>query len=276
MNDNKKENVDLNTSSANDNLRQENRDLLSDAAYQRIVARRQKVQWVSFPIYCIAAITTILLVKIGPINEERFWWIILVVIYGGLFPLMFAVYGPYLRPLQKASLPDGPIAPPPTELDNPEGIRETNHISILYKIAVPMWLILGAPAVYFAISGARTAYPPLEFWGSIAALHLFLTWWLGRITAEANPAFFRVGMGPFKSTTPIKEIESIRSVAVRPLREFLGWGWRVKADGTRGYIADLNVGVEFMRNDGRRTVVTVQDPQRFVDYVRWAKVNQAT
>jgi hypothetical protein len=31
-------------------------------------------------------------------------------------------------------------------------------------------------------------------------------------------------MGLVKSKTAIEDIESIRSVAVRPLRDFIGWG----------------------------------------------------
>lgn len=242
--------------------------------YQRAFARRRRTQWIALPIYFIAVIATILLVKVGPVDEERFWWIILVVMYGGLIPMLFSIYiYPLIRPVQAHSLPDGELVPPPTNLENPEGLQELNHIWILYKIAVTMWSIILAPFVYMAITGARFDYSPVQFLGVVISLHLFFTWWLGRITAEVNPTFIRVGMGPIKSKTPIAEIESIRSVAVRPLRDFLGWGWRVKGDGTVGWIADMKVGVEFTRKDGRRTVVSVRDPQRYVDYVRRIKAD---
>jgi hypothetical protein len=84
----------------------------------------------------------------------------------------------------------------------------------------------------------------------------------------------KAGMGPIKSKTAMEDIESIRACTVRPLRDFFGWGLRIKADGSRGFIADINVGFEFIRKDGRRTVVSVRDPQRYVDYVRWVKTNK--
>jgi hypothetical protein len=124
-----------------------------------------------------------------------------------------------------------------------------------------------------AITGERFDYSPVHFIGVAISLHLFLTWLLGRITAEVDQTAFTLGYGLFKSKTAIKDIVSIRSVAVRPLCDFLGWGFRVKGDGTRGFITDLNVGVEFTRKDGRRTVVTIREPQRFVDYVRRSKVS---
>lgn len=82
----------------------------------------------------------------------------------------------------------------------------------------------------------------------------------------------RVGMGPIKSRTKIKDIESIRSVAVRPWRDFLGRGFRVKTDGARGFIAGRGPGVEFTKSNGKRVTVSVRDPQAFVDFVRQVKM----
>jgi hypothetical protein len=149
----------------------------------------------------------------------------------------------------------------------PARIRETNHIWIIYKIAAVFWLLVATLVVFSSTSGGRLDFTRLEYLVLPAALHFFFIWVLGKITAEVDQSGIKVGMGPFKSKTRIEDIESIRPCTIRPLRDFWGWGWKKRSDGTRGFIGDGNVGVEFIRKDGRRTVVTVSDPERFVDYV---------
>ncbi len=67
-------------------------------------------------------------------------------------------------------------------------------------------------------------------------------------------------MGLFKSKTKIDDIKSIRSCTIIPFRDFMGWGFKIKPDGTRGFIADGKVEIEFIKKNNRRTVVTVQNP----------------
>jgi hypothetical protein len=209
------------------------------------------------------------------VNEERFWPIIMVVIYGGLIPILYLPYAfPYRRPIQMASHPDGVLVAPPSYPEDPEGIRETNHVWILYKIAAVMWFLVLTPFVYMAITGARFDFKPLPAVGISIVAHLFFAWLLGRITVEVDQTGIKASMGPIKSKTAIEDIGSIRACTVRPLRDFFGWGLRIKADGSRGFIADMNVGLEFIRKDSRRTVVTVREPQQYVDFVRWAKANK--
>ena len=154
-------------------------------------------------------------------------------------------------------------------------MQETNHIWILYKLMLVIFFIGALPSVYMTITDTELDYPSLANVGIVLVLYFAILLVLGRITAEVDQASITVGMGPFKSTTPIENVQSVRSTTIRPLRDFLGWGWRVRADGTRGYIADGDVGIEITRDDGSRTVVTVSDPQRFVDYIHWAKANQS-
>lgn len=152
----------------------------------------------------------------------------------------------------------------------PDRIRETNHIWIIYKIAAVMWVVIGAIVVFTGRSSGGPDITRLQFLALPAAIHFFLIWVLGRITVDVDQTRIKVGMGPFKSKTPIEDVTSIRPCTIQPLREFWGWGWKRRRDGTHGFIGDGNAGVEFVRKDGKRTVVTVSDPQRFVDFVRRA------
>jgi hypothetical protein len=147
---------------------QEGQATLTPDEYQRAFARRRRTQWLAIPIYFMAVILTISLVIFGPVDEERYWWIILVVAYGGLIPMLFAIYiYPLIRPVQAPSLPDGQLVPPPTNLADPTGIREMNYIWILYKIAVTMYFIILSPYVYMAITGERFDYNPVQFLGVV-------------------------------------------------------------------------------------------------------------
>lgn len=54
-------------------------------------------------------------------------------------------------------------------------------------------------------------------------------------------------------------------------REYMGWGIRVGADGSIGYISAGNVGVRLERYRRKDYVITVSDPQSLVDYVEAAR-----
>nr|WP_201469232.1 DUF1648 domain-containing protein [Microbacterium hydrocarbonoxydans] len=55
------------------------------------------------------------------------------------------------------------------------------------------------------------------------------------------------------------DIASARAVQVNPFAEFGGWGYRVGADGRRGFVLRTGEAVEVTRTDGRVFVVTVDD-----------------
>ena len=153
-------------------------------------------------------------------------------------------------------------------------IRETNHIWIIYKMAAAMWLVIAAIVVFSNTSSRGPNFTSLQFLVMPATIHFFLIWVLGRITVEVDHICIKVGMGPFKSKTRIEDVQSIRTCTIRPIRDLWGWGWRRRLDGTRGFIGDGNEGFEFTRSDGKRTVVTARDPQRFVDFVQRLKANE--
>ena len=156
----------------------------------------------------------------------------------------------------------------------PDRIRETNHIWIIYKMAAAMWLVIAAVLVFSNMSSRGPDFTRLQLLVMPAGIHFFLIWVLGRITAEVDHTCIKVGMGPFKSKTRIEDVQSIRTCTIRPIRDLWGWGWRRRLDGTRGFIGDGNEGFEFTRSDGKRTVVTASDPQRFVDFVHRLKASE--
>lgn len=244
---------------------------LTPDEYRHAFRRRQRLRWFVLTDYIVVVLAMVAFSVSGLVDEATLFPILSLVVYGGLIVLLLVLLYPYVKPIQTASLPDGELVPPPDDPEGPESIRETNHIWIIYKFSAVVWLVVTTPIVYMGFTSEQVDLAPLQVIGAIAAVQFLVMWLLGRITAEADQTGIEVGMGPFKSKTPIEDIQSIRSCTIRPLRDFLGWGWRVKVDGTRGFIGDGNVGVEITRRNGARTVVTVREPQRFVDFVRRVK-----
>ena len=80
-------------------------------------------------------------------------------------------------------------------------------------------------------------------------------------------------LGPIKNTILIKDIATIRSVEVRPLRDYMGVGKRLGSDGSIGYIAYLKTGVKMELKDKKVYVATLKNPQDLVDFVRYFRKN---
>ena len=89
------------------------------------------------------------------------------------------------------------------------------------------------------------------------------------ITADSERVLLK--LGPIKNAILIGEIATIRSVIVRPLRDYMGVGKRLGPDGSIGYIANIKTGVRIELNDGKTYVVSAKNPQEFVDYIRYFK-----
>jgi hypothetical protein len=77
-----------------------------------------------------------------------------------------------------------------------------------------------------------------------------------------------IHFGPVGKKITLTEIAAIRSTSIHALRDFMGWGIRVGPDGTIGYIVSGDVGVRISLKNGKKYVVTSNDPQTLVDYVR--------
>lgn len=103
---------------------------MSREAYQRAYSRRRRMQWLAVPTYFAVFFAVMLFSRIGPVDEERFFPALLLVIYGGMILMLLAVYfRPFFKPLKTETLPDGTLVPPPSETENPEGFGELNLIA---------------------------------------------------------------------------------------------------------------------------------------------------
>lgn len=59
---------------------------------------------------------------------------------------------------------------------------------------------------------------------------------------------------------PWNDIQSVNVRRYAPFREFGGYGMKLKLTGTRAFIAKGRVGVEVVRNNGKRIMIGTQQP----------------
>lgn len=128
-----------------------------------------------------------------------------------------------------------------------------------------------------------TAYPILAGWeadfpfpvrfamaAGIVALAVALQIVVGGLTVRVQETrlFIHLGSVPLvKRTVPYAEIQGVRSIEYRPLREFGGWG--VRGIGKRkAWTARGNQAVELTFTDGRRLLVGSDHPQRLEERIR--------
>jgi hypothetical protein len=90
----------------------------------------------------------------------------------------------------------------------------------------------------------------------------------GALQIECDNERLWVHWGPMGKKIPLKDIVFINSTIIHPFRDYLGWGLRVGRDGSIGYISSGDVGVRVSLTDGKEYVITSNDPEKLVDYVR--------
>lgn len=135
-------------------------------------------------------------------------------------------------------------------------------------------IVLGAVIVIviFAVTAVNSSSPDDASWLLIGlAILVVVLLIFSHLEISCSPKALSFHYGPFGKTFPLERIERIRAVSVNPLKEYMGWGIRVGADGSIGYIAAGKVGVRIELDEGKDYVVTVSDPQSLVDYVEAAK-----
>ncbi|HEY0217722.1 MAG TPA: DUF1648 domain-containing protein [Cellulomonas sp.] len=88
---------------------------------------------------------------------------------------------------------------------------------------------------------------------TMAALIVFV------VTVDARGMQVRSVAGWPRFAVPVDEVVRVRTIEVRPVRDFGGWGYRVGIEGRVGVISRGGPAIEVERAGGRRFVVTVDD-----------------
>lgn len=79
------------------------------------------------------------------------------------------------------------------------------------------------------------------------------------VTVDGSGLTARSPLGWPRYRIPLDEVVGVTVTQVHPLRDFGGWGYRVRVGGGVGYVVRTGEGIEVERTGGRRFVVTVDD-----------------
>lgn len=133
-------------------------------------------------------------------------------------------------------------------------------IGIVAVILGAVVVVVAASVLAIAVAGA-TAWPvaiaPIAL---LVAAATSLAW-----RVRVDGAGLTVRSMPFgwpAVVIPVSDIARVETVAVEPLSEFGGYGWRWAPGRSFGVIARRGEAIEVERHDGRRFTVTVDDAAR--------------
>lgn len=238
--------------------------------FRKISKRRNTIRWsvVLFFFVFITAITIIALAN--QIESETFYIIYTVIILGGAVLVFGIVIFPFFRTVEAPTMDDGKLVPAsePQEEVFLEEIRNT----IIYWFTIPFALLFFATSFTFLFEGDYVSVLifviVVFFFVSIAVL-------FDRLVIMADKEQVVVAMGPLRAVLSYDQIRTIRPIAIKPWKEYMGFGKRLGPDGSIGYIIPIKTGVRMEIANKSPLVVTMRKTQEFTNFVRYHRNNQA-
>lgn len=236
--------------------------------YQKTIARRTKIRWMSLLIYLILILgsTTISLIFLEDLDQYGLLYTGFVL--GGSVILIILVIFPYFNKITPPKRPDGLAGISTKSFDPDNTFIMIDKLKLASYLAFPISTFIIAIAVYSLIQEEYVESIILIIVGTLVILILFM---LDTISLLANKDQILVRLGPFKDIILMKDVDTIRPVSVRPFRDFMGIGKRVGPDGAIGYIAYKKTGVRIETKDNKIFVITLDNPQEFTEFVRYFK-----
>jgi hypothetical protein len=231
--------------------------------YIKITTSRKRTRIIAIIIYSVVSTVAVIL----PVFFQDTMVIIMsiVIIFGGLAILFYILLNPINNPLVLPFSPDEEIVEP-TEV--PTEYYKEQPMTVILKIIIPLVVIYSVASVwmYFTVGMSEAIY-------FFAALAFFAIMGLvfSKITIHLSLRILTIRLGPFKDILNIDEIISIRSVAVKPMGSYFGYGKRIGTDGSIGYISGGNIGVRILMKNGKTYVITLNNPQEIVNVILYAK-----
>ena len=230
--------------------------------YDRITTSRRRNRIIAIVIYSI--LSTIAVILPIYINDDRIIFLTVVVILGGLALLFYMLLIPLKNPI------DPPISQKDELIIPKDGSLEYYNeqlMTVVLKIVIPMIIIYSVASVWILftnISEAIYFFAALVFFVIIALV-------FSKVTIQIRSGILTIRLGPFNDELKISEIVSIRSVAVKSMGTYLGYGKRVGVDGSIGYIAGSKTGIRIMMKNGKTYVISHNSPQDMVNVVQYVK-----
>lgn len=93
---------------------------------------------------------------------------------------------------------------------------------------------------------------------ALLALVVLLMWRMRVVVTQERLTILWGFLQWLKIRIDLKDVEALRTVTFRPIRDFGGWGWRGGRAGSRCYNTSGNSGVE-LRIHGRAVIIGVPD-----------------
>ena len=233
-----------------------------------------KIRWITVAAYTCSVGLLVLSMFIFPEEEESLGLAMGVVTIFGLVPLFYILNLPYMKWKKEKIIPDTKVIEDVSRIREPGNKHIIDHVPIHFILGLFIFIILIisiGPYFYPIINGESVSlemtiytFVTVGFIGLIGAL-----FW--RLEIEVNEEFMRFHWGPFGKKVPLEDIETIRPVIIRPLRDYMGYGIRSGPDGAVGYISHSKVGVRLQIKGGRTYVVSTHNPDEICDLVKWAR-----
>jgi hypothetical protein len=159
-------------------------------------------------------------------------------------------------------LPRDPHRPadPGTAVDGPTILLgDQEHAAWIGRVGSPVGVVAGvASVVLVGILTIALDMPVFAVLAVVLGVLLGATT-LYTVTVDHRGLRVRSVAGFPRVTIPLDEVVAVRTRDVHPLRDFGGWGYRVRFDGTVGVVARSGPAIEVERAGGRRFLVTVAD-----------------
>lgn len=233
---------------------------------QKLVNRRSRRMIYLTSGYILLLVTLILTNGIFDIfgrYTSLVYTVVIIVCQLGLFG--FYYWYPYFFPIKTPVIPDHEISTYTKISVTDSEYYEVITVKVYYFIFLPllgfftimlaMWVILGDWDAVLIFSICVSIF--------LIAFALF-----NKITVLGTSEELIAKWGPFTGKYAIKDVISIRPTAIKPVRQFLGWGFRVSFDGTAGFISGVKTGVKIDMQSGKKIVISSKNPQSLVNFVR--------
>lgn len=149
-----------------------------------------------------------------------------------------------------------PAGAPTVELADDVRAAWVQHVH-----STSLFWIGGTVAVGLAVLGVLTGIAGILVPIGVVVGLLVATLSSFTVTVDARGLTARGPLGWPRLAVPLDEVVEARVVAVRPLAEFGGWGYRVGRGGKVGLVMRAGESIEVTRTGGRAAVVTVDDAQ---------------
>lgn len=151
---------------------------------------------------------------------------------------------------------------------------ETYYLRIRFKfilyIMVPMIMFM---AVLMLFIPDRTAVISIGV-GTVVMVVIALIFINFEVKADLETLSFKFGY--FGKELPLDTITHISVTKVNAMKDFMGYGVRIRSDGTIGYILQSGVGFRVETEEGKKYVVTIPDPEELVEYVKAVRAERAS